>query len=296
MKIAVCDIGSNTIKMKIYNCEGNNAEEIFSTYKPAKLISYIKYNLLSVDGVFLLCDTIKEFLELAKKMEADAFYAFATASLRKCRNSEIIIKTVSDACSLDIDLVSGDDEAFYSFMGVKNTMHNFPENCIMLDMGGGSTELVVVEKGEKIESHSMNFGSLSLSLELESFDQMKEHATTQAKECVSSVGKKDNAILVGGTALAIAKVYSHYFNKPLDYTMKTELLTKLFHNFTNDPEISTALLKRLVPDRATTFIPGLSAYIGIFELFGIKNIKVSTSGIREGYVYEKILKSMEFNR
>ena len=295
MNIAVVDIGSNTVKMKIYNLNNGALDEIYSEVNNAKLISYISFGILSSDGIFLLCNIIKHFKEKAKENNADIFKCFATASLRRTQNINEITKTVFDFCGEKIDLVSGYDEAFYSFSGVKNTMHDFPDEAILLDMGGGSTEIVHCLSGQRKESESMNFGSLSLYLDFDknNFEDMKNHAVEAIKKTKLYPLNVTEAILVGGTALALNKLYSHFYKDSPEFLMTFDNMKKMYNELKVYDNDVVNLLNTLVPHRVTTVIPGLAAYLGIFELCGIQNIKVTTCGIREGYVYEKILKDLE---
>lgn len=295
MNIAVVDIGSNTVKMKIYSINNNRLNEIYSEVNNAKLISYISSGILSADGIFLLCNIINHFKATAKENKTDVFQCFATASLRRTENINEITSTIFDCCGEKIDLVSGDDEAFYSFSGVRNTYPYFPDNAILLDMGGGSTEIVYCVSGQRKASESMNFGSLSLYLDFDgnNFEAMKKHALETLKKTKLYPVNSNDAILVGGTALALNKLYSHFYKESTEFLMTFDNLKIMYEKLkVYDTEVIN-LLTELVPHRVTTVIPGLAAYLGIFEECGIKNIKVTTCGIREGYVYEKILKNME---
>ncbi|MBR5314376.1 MAG: hypothetical protein IKU45_03060 [Clostridia bacterium] len=294
MTFAVCDIGSNTIKMKIYSYSDTLKEE-YSEVCNAKLISYIKDRVLSKEGTQLLCDTVARFKSRAELLNVKDFYAFATASLRRIDSFDEVAKTVLKETGVKIDLVSGDDEAYFSFVGVKSSMDAFPNDCIMLDMGGGSTEIVVVKDGEKNESHSMNFGSLSLFLECQSFNDMQNFALSRLDECIKDRKNTDYAILVGGTALAINKIYKHCFSEENDFSMNIEKLSALYSFLTTNEKERQALLEKLVPERITTVVPGMAAFVAIFNDFGVKNIFVSTKGIREGYALERIIKNTEKN-
>ena len=103
----------------------------------------------------------------------------------------------------------------------------------------------------------------------------------------------DNAILVGGTALAINKVYKYWFIEENDYILDIEKLCLLYDFLKKRDKDGQALLEKLVPERITTVVPGMSAFIAIFKEFSVKKITVSTKGIREGYAYEKIIKNTE---
>ncbi len=295
MKISVVDIGSNTIKMKVFEYNINLLKEIRSEVRNAKLISYIENGILSYDGIHLLCKTLTEFKTISDMLDSGIFKCFATASLRKTDNSNDILLEVKNNTGLEIDLVTGDEEAHLSFVGVKRSDPAFPENGILLDMGGGSTEIVLFEDRNTVNSRSMGFGSLSLFLEYSSpnFDEMKQHALNEVDSLPFCNKRIDSAILVGGTALAINKLYRLFFKSKDPYEMSFHNLKELYYRLKNYSNEIISLLEENVPDRTTTVIPGLAAYIGIFERFGVETIKVTTHGIREGYVYEKILKNGE---
>ena len=295
MNIAVVDIGSNIVKMKIYASDTKEINETYSVVNNAKLISYIKDNVLSLEGILLLCNIISEFKQLAKEKNADVFTCFATASLRRTNNVEDICNTVYGTCQEKIHLISGDDEAFYSFMGVKHTMDNFPDEAIFLDMGGGSTEIVYCKNKNRLSSESMGFGSLSLCLEHpgNDFDAMRKTAVDFYKKTKVYPKETKTAILVGGTSLAIYKLYRHFYKVTEDHTMTFENLKNMYEKLkVFDSEI-IKLLEKTVPHRVNTSVSGLAAYVGLFEELKVENVTVSTCGIREGYVYEKILKTTE---
>lgn len=295
MIVSVTDIGSNTVKMKTYSVKGGRAEETASTVNNAKLISYIKDGVLSEEGIFLLCSILSSFKEEAKKNRSDVFACFATASLRRTSNIDAIRSAVRSFCGIEIDLVSGDDEAFYSFAGVKHTLSPFPDDAILLDMGGGSTEIVKCVMGEKESSESMGFGSLSLALDFEEGDypSVSQHAVNSLEKTSVYPVTSENAILVGGTALAIATLYSHFYPDEPARQMTVNKLQAVFNRLTQSKEAAQDLLQRLTPHRVTTVLPGLAAFLAIFEKCSVENVTVSTCGIREGYVYEKILRSNE---
>ena len=295
MKIAVVDIGSNTIKMKIFQQYNDSVKEIYSEVKNAKLISYINNGILSQKGINLLCQCICELKASAKTECADIFRCFATASLRRTQNITEIKNTVLEICCEAIDVIDGQAEADYSFSGVKNTMSDFFDDGIMLDMGGGSTEIVLFKNKTKLKSHSMNFGSLSLYLDFpdNNFSDIKKSVFNHIEKIPFESKTPLNAVLVGGTALAINKLYKLFFCDSKPFEMDYENLLTMFNTLKPFDENTKLLLEKHVPERATTIMPGLAAYLQIFEYFQTKNIKVSTCGIREGYVYEKILKETD---
>jgi len=298
LKIAVIDIGSNTIKIKIFFVSDKKLTEVYSAVKNTKLISYINNTCLSQDGIDALCRAINELKAEAQYTGYDILRCFATASLRRAKNSDEILSLIKKNTNEDIDLIPGNEEAFLSFSGVLNCENKVFKNGLLIDMGGGSTEIVSFSNGKIIYSTSMNFGSLSLFLEnsapdgrvdLNNISSYVSENTSKTNIHRSNYSFK-HAYLVGGTALAVNKLYNDLFSaQASEMTLSNLKLLYDHYKFFDDDAVKK--LKELVPERVTTVIPGLAAFISIFELFGVSSCTVTTKGIREGYVIEKILKT-----
>lgn len=295
MKVAVIDIGSNTVKIKVFDCINNYPKEVFSEIKNSKLISYIEDGVLSETGIILLCNNILELKNAAERFGYDIFACFATASLRRTSNIDEIKKAIYSFCNVEIDLISGEEEAFLSFSGVKNTTENFPDDTILFDMGGGSTEIILSKNKEICLSKSMDFGSLSMYLDFpdNDFEGIKNKAVEHLKGVSITPITSKNAVLVGGTALSINALFLHFFPEEKPFFMTIDKLKTLYETLKKYDDNVIKLLKEKTPHRVTTVIPGLASYIGMLEYCKTENVFVSTSGIREGYVTEKILKNLE---
>lgn len=293
MRISAVDIGSNTIKMKIFDVKGERLELLHTVSRPTKLISFIENGILSLSGIDALCKTLVELKEISDEKQADMLRCFATASLRRTEN----INDILTSTPIPIELISGTEEAELSFLGTMKSLEKPLSGGIFADMGGGSTELVSFD-GMKIKNEvSLNFGCLSLYLDFSEekitkqseFEKIREYAKNKVNEHKSLFGEVSDGVFVGGTVHAVDKLYHNYFQSEENCDMKADRLKELYALFcTVTPEISD-LLERLVPERVYTVLPGLAAYVGICEALGIKRITVSTAGIREGFVYKKIL-------
>ena len=139
MNYAILDIGSNTIKMTIFSEEG---EILLRKSTAAGLISYVKNGILTEEGITLLADIMLQYDKIARNTGADRLYPFATASLRAASNHQEVIDEIEKRTSYRIDLVSGEQEAALSYYGVCKTLPAQKDAMILLDIGGGSCEIV----------------------------------------------------------------------------------------------------------------------------------------------------------
>ena len=158
MTYGVIDVGSNTIRLCIYDVEDGRIIPLFSTKNTAGLIDYINDGELSKKGIRKACAVLEGYKETGKKVGIDHLFVFATASLRNISNSREAVKKIQETTGLTIDVLSGDEEARLDFQGA--SFEKKMELGIMVDIGGGSTEIVSFEDGNIKDAVSLEIGSL----------------------------------------------------------------------------------------------------------------------------------------
>jgi exopolyphosphatase/guanosine-5'-triphosphate,3'-diphosphate pyrophosphatase len=157
--LAIIDIGSNTIRMNVYIIKEDFFEQAFSSKEMAGLISHVENGVLAESGIIKLLDVLKRFDLILKRLNITRVYPFATASLRNIKNSHEIIQRVKETLGFDIHLVSGNEEGELGYIGAHSVVQR--DSGLVVDIGGGSCELVPF-KNNKIESStSLPMGSLN---------------------------------------------------------------------------------------------------------------------------------------
>jgi len=294
MRNAVVDIGSNTVKMNIYDIEDTDLRLVLSETKTLGLLNYNIKNVMTDEGIFKLIETLLEYKLLADNVNTDNIYFIATASLRIAKNRDEIIEIIKNHADIDIELISGENEALLSFEGLKYGLDEKLRSGIMIDMGGGSTEITGFVDGLAVRALSLNFGCLSLFKKFVSgilpeayeINKIKKYIDKKTSDITWFSNYGDTVYLVGGTARAIAKLHSEFYNIVSNdnaYYMKYDEMKLI----AKEPDIETIV--RVVPDRIHTIIPGLCAYLRLLKYMGTQNVIVTKSGLREGYILSKIL-------
>ncbi|HEY5585334.1 MAG TPA: hypothetical protein VIK78_12710 [Ruminiclostridium sp.] len=299
MKYAVVDLGSNSIRMSIYDQTNDNLNCILSQKELIGIIAYEKHGILAENGIIRILETLKSFLNTSKIIGSDLFFCFATASLRNIKNTEEVIKRVKSETGVEINLISGQDEARLDFLGAYGCL-NFNDGLI-IDMGGGSTEIIRFENGAILNLISLPFGSLYL------YEKYVNEITPDKKEInliKSFVAKQlvdiewlpnscNNVCLIGGTARAIARLHQELFSRQKEnlqgYTFDTKDIKLLINAVDPSENGGIKLMIRVSPERLHTIIPGLIAFSKILKLSGCKTITISKNGVREGYLEEHVL-------
>lgn len=143
MKFAIVDLGSNTIRLSVYNTlpEGG-FDLLFSEKEMAGLVSYVHGGVLSPEGIQRACGAIRDFQALLRQFDLDAPHVFATASLRNIRNTEEAVEQIRAATGVGVDVISGELEARLGYYGARTATDL--QDGAMFDIGGGSAEVLEV--------------------------------------------------------------------------------------------------------------------------------------------------------
>ena len=161
MKCGIVDVGSNTIRLSIYHWEGETFKRLMNKKEMAGLAGYIKNGVLSDSGILVACRVLASFKTLLDNFGIGELHVFGTASLRNIVNTEEALDTIRAVTGLHVDVLTGAEEAAYSFRGA--TVGGGAPGCgLLADIGGGSTELVSYRDGQITSGCSLPMGSLSL--------------------------------------------------------------------------------------------------------------------------------------
>ena len=193
MNVSVIDIGSNTVKATIFNVgEGKCRSTLdYRGYK-AKLISDVcerdGRRFLSNEGIDKLLDALYKLIEFSSFNSCELIFAFATASLRGLDNINEILNCVKSKLDLDIEVLSGEEEALCSLRGLLNDEITEGINeGVMVDMGGGSTEIVYFSNGSTPKLKSLPFGCVSLYERFVKGDVPTEEESKAIEDAINKV-------------------------------------------------------------------------------------------------------------
>lgn len=296
MIYAVIDIGSNTIRLSVYKVIGDEVKNLFNEKSSASLASFIEKGMMNEHGIQKLINTLKEFKNLISNFEdISKTYAIATASIRNSCNRREIIERVRTEVGIDIELISGEEEAKLSFLGSGIDS----QSGILTDIGGGSSEIVVFEQGKVVKTSSLNIGSLvafdNFARGLFITKNEKKLLEDDIKLMIASNNlnrvQHDLVCAVGGSARACLKLYNEYYDKEASNVIITmDGLKNLINTLINmEDRTKMKLILKVKADRIHTLIPGMIILYRIAKYFYADIIRVSMTGIREGFVYNKIL-------
>lgn len=304
MRHAVIDVGSNTIRLVVYEIENGEYEVILNDRDFSSIISYIENGALSDAGVTKIKTVLARMKQLCDGILCDDIHCFATASLRNMHNSVQLLRDIKNEIGIDIKVLSGNDEAYYDFRGLQSVID--AQNGIGFDLGGGSCQIFTFGDRKLELSQSFPIGCLKMydkfvSGELPSNDEAKR-MSAYVLECLKNVPAFKNSdyktvYAMGGTARALAKLsmmldnIEHQLNGYRIQSAHIGELRDMTVNAIN--EHNEKDLSRMLSKRINTIVPGMIIIETICDYIGAENIEIAVAGVREGYLHGCLLNSSE---
>lgn len=303
MICGVIDIGSNTVRLSVFKVHGKDVVSLFNVKEALGLVSYRKGRILLDEGVEKLIQVLAEFQKIINNFgDIEVTYAIATASLRDVKNREEILTRIRLELGLTVEIISGDEEARMAFLGASHFLPDH-ELGILADIGGGSTELVRFFNRDILDSVSLDLGSLTSFRYYVSqlFIAKSERAALEkdllAKLRDSGISRKRSEYLcaVGGSARAGLVLYNDYYGEDIhNRIMSRDKLGKLLTAFINmEAREKFRRIIYLKADRLHTVLPGICILHGLAKYFKIDIISVSETGIREGFLRERLVEERQ---
>ena len=298
MIYAVIDIGSNTVRLSVFKISGDKVTNLFNEKEQASLKTYVNNGVLSEKGIQRLIETLRTFKAVVDNFgDIDELHPFATATIRDAANRTEILSRVKEELDLDIEIISGEEEAKLAFIGASSSIE--VSRGVLTDIGGGSSEVVIIDQNKVIKSTSLSIGSLSAFNDYVSSlfvnKNEKKNIDTEVKSLLESnkMYREDHDLLcaVGGTARATLKFYNDYYdeanyNTVMDASKLNDMIKEVIDREPRD--ILDAILA-VKPDRVHTLLPGMIILNRLSKYFYCDTINISQTGVREGYVYNKLL-------
>lgn len=296
----IIDIGSNTVRMAIYDINAGEIDFLMKKKHMVGLAAYLDNNVMTKQGIDKVCEVLFEFKNFLDIFQIKQVAAFTTAALRNCKNSTEAVGEIIARTGIDVEVISGDKEAEYDFVGATRNIEE-PDG-MLVDIGGASTELVYYEDKKIISKISLPMGSLDFRTKYTSsvlpnefeVQLMRNKAENILAEATSFSELSCPAIVgIGGTFKGTCALYNAMYNQVKSNTiMEADHLQNMIEHFSRLKEIGhddSVLLMKRVPDRINTIIPGMVIADVLVKKFDCQKITYSDSGVREGFIYSHLV-------
>lgn len=300
--IAIIDLGSNSVRLILVKVgEKGNFKIINDIKESLRLQEDLGKNAKILDerikkGVL----TLQMFRQICDAAQVEEIIAVGTEALRQASNGQVFLDEVKKATGIEIRILSGEEEAYYDYLAVINSTEL--NKCLILDIGGGSSELIYVKDKQLQESISLPFGAITLSQMFLLYDEItieKEKALEKyLLEAMKKIpwlqeAKGLNLVAIGGSLRNIAKVDRQIKDYPLDivhhYEMNSKDAQDIYKLLKEVSLEERKKIKGLSKERADIIV-GSAAWLAKLLMYSeSKKIIFSGHGLREGLIYDYLI-------
>ncbi len=280
----IIDIGSNTVRLVMYD----NGKQVFNKGLNSEIIKDTNDGILSREGTEKLCS---QLLLLKEQAEGNSIFAFATYAMRILKNKEEVKSIIFDKTGIDVEILSGEEEAEYDFIGLKSTL-NDEESGAGVDLGGGSGQIMFFENGKITFSSSYPIGCRRIKNKLVKGrfpdSDEKENIKKYVKEQLCGISEKrfGKIYMMGGTAKTAAKLYSFLNGNENIDVIKTDKLDNLASFISETPQ---PIMKNILKNRFDNIVVGIIIMEQIARKMNASEIHIKKCGVRDGYLIKKDL-------
>lgn len=285
MRLAAIDIGSNAARLLITDVNPGLKDvpefiKVVLVRVPLRLgFDVFDKGEISVTKAEKIIKTVKAYKLLLDVYEVKHLKACATSAMRDAVNAAEIIKKVKSETGIDIQIISGQEEA--SLIYENHIAENMAtdESYLYIDVGGGSTELTFFSDNKLVFKESFNIGTIRLLK-----NQVTEAAWDEMKEFIRQKTKGYHHVTAIGSGGNINKIFSlskRKEGKPLTL----DLLRDYYKEFSNLSVAQRISLHKLREDRADVIVPALLIYINTMRWADAEEIYVPKIGLADGLIH-----------
>ena len=286
-KVATIDIGSNAIRLlisNVFSVNGKLHHTKNSLYRVQLRLGDDSFNkgIISPKNLDKLKSTLKSFKFLMDVNDVKKYLAYATSAMRSISNAEKLLKSLEIETGVKVEIITGKKESEIVAKNDISTHIGKTKNYCFIDVGGGSTEVVIYKKGEFYKSKSFKIGGVRLINGLVEDSTWKEFEIWLKSHAVEL--KKLKIIGIGGNINKIYKLSGVKYTKPLERKRFKKTLVRL-ENMSYTKKLTKL---KLNPDRIDVIVPAGKIYFFMMKTLGIKEIYVPRIGLADGMVNEII--------
>ena len=293
--IASIDLGSNSFHMVVASNHHGRIKIIDRLREMVRLSAGLdKAQQLDEKATERALACLERFGQRLRDMHADSVRAIGTNALRRAKNTEEFLVAAERALGHPIQIISGIEEARLIYQGTTFAISRPNDRRIVIDIGGGSTEIVIGDGPQPLHMESLFMGCVSMSelhfpdgkLSKKSFDQSVMKAKLQLRPIVRAFKNLDWDLEIGtsGTIKAVSEVIHEQLGGGKMITR--EALLGLRETLLASGNVKNLNLLSLKKERLPVFPGGVAILLAIFESLEIKNLNFSDGGLREGVLYD----------
>jgi len=284
MKLGAIDVGSNAIRVLIAE-----VKKPLGIWQYSK-IAYLRLPVRLGDDVFekgkisdakidRLVEGIKIFQSLLTFYKVDAYRAVATSAMRDSTNAKRIQRRILKEVGVNLEVITGKEEAELIYLTFQ-LIQNLKINYLLVDVGGGSTEITLFQDNQIHAAKSFQIGSVRLLKNKVKAEEWEKMRTWISEEIVPRNPQKIYG--VGGTINSVHKILQANSNEPVSLIQLNTLIKKI-----GDLSVEERTLRYPIKeDRADVIVPAMQIFSEVLEATGLEEVEVPKMGLSDGVLLD----------
>ncbi len=305
-KVVIIDIGSNSVRLILIRLgEKGNFKIIHDLKESVGLEQGLEENnTIKPDRINKALRALAMFRSHCEAVQPDEVIVVATEAVRRAANQELFTQRVKDETGFEVRVLSGREEAYYGYVGVTNSMDI--ADALLMDLGGGSTELTWMVDGKIKESVSLPLGSLNVTQQFGLADNIKDEQMRRAQEGILKVFREVpwlsglqsiRLIGIGGTFRNLCKIDRRRKLYPLErthnYLMSNQDIMEIHRDVCSRNLKQRRAVKGLSSERWENIVGATTVIAELLKHTAISEVEISGHGLREGLVYDYIARTFD---
>lgn len=281
---AAIDVGSNAVRLLVKRLEDPSAgrfAKVVMLRVPVRLGQEVfTQGVISRKKIKTLCELMKAFAIMMKiyGVRKRNFRGCATAAMREASNGEEVIRKASAALGRELEVIDGAEEA--AIACGQHVNNQTARRLLYVDVGGGSTEVALFERGQRLYIHSYPLGTVKM---INNVDVSSALALLETDmKALALQYDVDTIVGAGGN---INKLYAIVNQKDaVEQTMSVESLRTIYADLRNLSVAQRAERYNLKPDRVDVIVPAAEIFLCIATALGVDTIEVPSTGLSDGII------------
>ncbi|MEQ9618705.1 MAG: Ppx/GppA phosphatase family protein [Deltaproteobacteria bacterium] len=309
MRVASIDIGTNTLRLLILEAKlADRNERLYIGREITRLGEGFsdEFKIINKNAIDRSVSVLSNFAKIIEKHNVDQVRAVATSAVRESLNGTEFVERIIRDTGLPVEIITGEEEARLTVAGVMNSVTFSTPDCLIFDIGGGSTEYVYVSEGTIKNVNSINLGVVSLTEQylkneidtesdlLQLDNRIKLVLEEGLSDFLSPAENTGNLTIIGTagtpTTLAAIEMRLDPYDPALvnNFNLTRHMITEILNSLAELPKPERIKIPGLEAGREDLIIPGIMITLETLERFSCDSMLVSDAGLLEGVAYNLI--------
>jgi exopolyphosphatase/guanosine-5'-triphosphate,3'-diphosphate pyrophosphatase len=299
-RYAAIDIGSNSVRMLAAEAAPGKPTKILAAERQVTRLGggVFLNGRIPPDTIEMVCENLARMAQIYRKLDVIGVRAVATSAVRDASNQQEFLERASEALDTAVETISGQEEARLIHLGVEARWPQPEKRVLIIDLGGGSAELILGERGVLSEAFSKPLGAVRLTevflksdppapLELHRLNEyIEEKLVTPLRRL--GRGPFDRLIATSATAAAVVCAVNRVRRSRRDEADRLRATASQIRRFYREiRDLDLAGRRKIVgigPRRAELIVAGTAVFLRALELFNQPSLHYSAAGVRDGII------------